>query len=212
MAGWRRTLAIGLLAVVAACGSGGSDGGAEDSSTTTTTTSSDEPTTEPTLEPTDPETTQSSREKPSVKIANAPIGGNSPSGGTQQCADVNWLGKKPIPDGTTIKLGSIHLEPNDIFELDQGSCPGDARSCTDLEWQGSETQACFVGAKQVAPADPGRSVLVILAVTVTCERQADCDSVKSNTDGSSVGFQPDPDFGTPSESPSESPSETPSDG
>jgi hypothetical protein len=45
----------------------------------------------------------------SEQIANAPIGGTD-NEGSSQCVDVSWLGTKPIPDGTTIKLGSIHLE------------------------------------------------------------------------------------------------------
>jgi hypothetical protein len=167
---------------------------------------------EPLSEPTEPESSGPVERKPSIKIANAPIGGDD-GDGPRGCAKVNWLGKKPIPDGITIKLGSIHLKPKGIFELDQGSCPGDdARSCAGLEWKGSDPPACNVGAKQVAFVDTSR-VLVILAVTVTCKRQADCDSLAAdpeNSEGSSVGFIPNEDFGTPSESPSQSPSESPS--
>ena len=163
---------------------------------------------EPLSEPTEPESSGPVEKKPSIEIANAPIGGDD-GDGPPGCAKVNWLGKKPIPDGITIKLGSIHLEPKGIFELDQGSCSGDdARSCAGLEWKGSDPPACNVGAKQVAFVDTSR-VLVILAVTVTCKRQADCDSLAAdpeNSEGSSVGFIPNEDFRTPSESPSESPS------
>ena len=79
---------------------------------------------EPLSEPTEPESAQPPEKKPTIEIANAPIGGNDGQG-RRACADVNWLGKKPIPDGITIKLGSIHLEPKGIFELDQGSCSGE---------------------------------------------------------------------------------------
>ena len=164
---------------------------------------------EPLSEPTEPESAQPPDKKPSIEIANAPIGGNDGQG-RRACADVNWLGKKPIPDGITIKLGSIHLEPKGIFELDQGSCSGKAPSCAGLEWKGGDPPTCYVGAKQVSASETGSVVLVILAVTVTCERQADCDNLAAdpeNSDGSSVGFEPDYDFGSSSESPSEPPSE-----
>jgi hypothetical protein len=169
---------------------------------------------EPSLEPTEPESTQPTQKKPTIKIANAPIGGD-PGEGPRGCAKVNWLGRKPIPDGITIKLGSIHLEPKGIFELDQGSCSGDRRSCAGLEWKGGDPPECYVGAKQVAFVDTNEvdDVHVILAVTVTCKRQADCDSLAAdpeNSGGSSVVFLPDDDFPTPSESPSESQAESPS--
>ena len=72
---------------------------------------------------------------------------------------MSWLGTMPIPDGTTIKLGSIHLEPKGIFELDQGSCGyGGSPSCAGLEWKGGDPPNCYVGAKQVAAREPDRSV------------------------------------------------------
>jgi hypothetical protein len=217
MRGWRRILAIGTLTVLTACGGGGAtEGATSEPSASVSATSSEEPTSEPPVEPTEPESTGPVENKPSIKIANAPIGGNGDQG-PRACADVNWLGKKPIPDGTTIKLESIHLDdPGGIFELDQGSCAANLRPCAGLEWKGGDPPACHVGAKQVAFADSsenGIEVLVILSVTVTCESQADCDSLAAdpeNSGGSSVAFTPDPDFGTPSGSPSESPPESPS--
>jgi hypothetical protein len=211
MSAWRRMLAIGTLALLTACGGGA--GGAGETPATAPATSSEEPTTEPSLEPTGPESPQPTQQKPTIEIANAPIGGDDGSG-PRGCASVNWLGSKPIPDGVAIKLGSIHLDPEGIFELDQGSCPGDVRSCAGLEWRGDNPPGCSVGARQVAAVDPNEyvEVRIILAVTVTCERQADCDSLAAepaNSDGSSVFFEPDESFGTPSASPSESPPESP---
>jgi hypothetical protein len=203
-------LATCALVVLAACGSGGAaDGGAGETSATVSATSSAEPTTEPSVEPTEPESTGPVESKPSIKIANAPIGGNGDQG-PRACADVNWLGTKPIPDGITIKLESIHLKPDGIFELDQASCADNPRSCAGLEWRGADPPECHVGAKQVAFADSSE-VLVTLSVTVTCESQADCDSLAADSQnkvGSSIALTPDPDFGKPSESPSEAPSES----
>jgi hypothetical protein len=127
---------------------------------------------------------------------------------------VNWLGTKPIPDGITIKLGSIHLDPKGIFELDQDSCSrNEAPSCAGLVWKGGDPPGCYVGAKQVAFVDTNKEdveVHVIVAVTVTCKHRADCDSLAAdpkNRDGSSVGFTPAANFGKPSEEQSVPPSE-----
>ena len=168
-------------------------------------------TTEPSAEPTEPESPQPTQNKPTIKIANAPIGGNDGQG-RQQCVKVSWLGNKPIPDGTTIKLGSIHLDPKGIFELDQGSCQGVAEAplCAGQEWKRGDALDCSVGAKQVAASETGNVVHVILAVTVTCESQADCDSLAADAEargGSEVGFEPEFDFGKPSEEQAEPPAE-----
>jgi hypothetical protein len=209
MPGWRRLLAIGTLAVLTACGGGGPEAGTGEPAASVSATSSDEPTSEPSVEPTEPESTGPIENKPFIKIASAPIGGN-PEQGQRACANVNWLGSKPIPDGTTIKLGSIELNPVGIFELDQGSCGDDVRSCVGLEWKSGDSLACSVGVRQVAA---GRETVYLkIPVTVTCENQADCDSVDAEAKklgGSSVGVLPDPDFGIPSGSPPESPAESP---
>jgi hypothetical protein len=176
-------------------------------------TSPTELTTEPQPEPPSPEPPQPPTTRPSIKIANAPIGGDDDEG-PEGCVKVNWLGTKPIPDGITIKLGSIHLDPKGIFELDQDSCSGnEAPSCAGLVWKGGDPPGCYVGAKQVAFVDTNKEdveVHVIVAVAVTCKHRADCNSLAAdpkNRDGSSVGFTPAANFGKPSEEQSEPPSE-----
>jgi hypothetical protein len=170
---------------------------------------------EPLPEPTKPESPRPPEKKPSIEIANAPIGGDH-GFGPKDCVEVNWLGTKPIPDGITIKVESIHLDgPKGIFQLDQGSCDStEAPSCAGLEWKGGDPAECYVGAKQLVPADPRQKVLVIVRVMVTCESQADCDSLAAdpkNRGGSQVDFEPAPaeDFSTPPEPPAEPPPEPP---
>ena len=107
-------------------------------------------------EPPSPEPPQPPTTGPSIEIANAPIGGD-PGEGPRGCAVVNWLGRKPIPEGTTIKLGSIHLEPKGIFELDQGSCSGDRRSCAGLEWKGGDLASTALPMDRLAGPASGRS-------------------------------------------------------
>jgi hypothetical protein len=169
-------------------------------------------TTEPSLEPTVPESTGPTQKKPYIEMANAPVGGSG-GVGPRACVTVTWR-DVPIPDGTTIKLRPIQLEPKGIFELDQGSCRGVAEAplCAGQEWKGGDELACSVGVNQLPGAAGGQRVVVILPVTVVCERQADCDSVDAaarKLPGSSVGVTSSSSE-SPSESPSEPTSETPS--
>jgi hypothetical protein len=207
---FRKVLAVAAFAVLVAGCADTTDGGGSTIAPTIT-----ESTGEPKPEPTTPETTGTKVNKPSINIPNAPIGGSGPDQeGIEQCVEVNWL-QNPLPDGATVTFDSIGLDPEKVFKLDQSACDGDARSCTGLKQTVDSRQACFVGGRQVGPG-PGDTdnVYVIIEATVTCETKADCQSVKENSDGSSVTFQAE-EIETPtSETPSEQPSpvETPSDG
>jgi hypothetical protein len=147
-----------------------------------------ESTGEPSPEPTTPETTQTEVNKPSIKIANAPIGGNVVEDGVEQCAEVNWLGKKPIPDGTTISLGEAGLSPGDVFEFYQGSCPGDVRPCAGVTWTSSDSKPCSVGVRQVANGT--ESVSLVIPIEATCETDADCQSLGAGFGDSQIDFDP----------------------
>jgi hypothetical protein len=172
-------------------------------------------TTEPSREPTEPESTGPPEKKPSIKIANAPVGGGQGKG-PRACVQLSWLAEEP-PDGTTIKLERIYFtwsgenRPINIFEVDPSSCRGvaDAPVCAaGQEWKRGGQNSCFVGVNQVVPAS--RTVTVKLRVTVTCERQADCDNVlkqAKDSPGSQVSVTPARHIGSSSASPSEPTSE-----
>jgi hypothetical protein len=149
---------------------------------------------EPPAEPTGPETVQPTQQKPSIEIASAPIGGNVET--TQngyQCAEVNWLGRNPIPAGTTIQVGSPHLEPGGVFELDQTGCGDKSPPCgTDLVWQSNTFKPCFVGVKQIAE---GNAVQLILSASAQCATDADCTSLQGQVPGSQISFTPGPPSG-----------------
>jgi hypothetical protein len=149
---------------------------------------------EPPTEATGPETSQPAQQKPSIEIASAPIGGNVEN--TQngfQCAEVNWLGRNPIPDGTTIQVGSPHLEPGGVFELDQTGCGDKSPPCsTDLVWQASSFKPCYVGVKQLTT---GSVVQLILSAAAECETEADCQSLQGQVPGSQISFTPGPPSG-----------------
>jgi hypothetical protein len=179
---WRTAASVAVLMLFTGCtdtGDAGNDPGPE-------VTQSES---EPPVEPTDPETAQPTKQKPSIDIASAPIGGNVQINGQQQCAEVNWLGVSPIPDGTLVKVGAPHLEPGGIFELYQPACPGDQRSCSDVQWQTDGFKPCYVGVRQLTPGE--EPAQLILAVSATCATEADCTSLVGDTPGSQIAFTPE---------------------
>ncbi|WP_157979806.1 hypothetical protein [Kribbella monticola] len=188
----RKALATGLLVLLAGCG-GGSQPPAESPGESTLP----DTIAEPSIEPTEPESTQPAQPKPSLDLASAPIGGNVEANGIFRCAEVNWLGRSPIPAGTTIVTGPPHVEPGGVFELDQRGCPADARPCPDVQWVRSNFQPCFVGARQVAAGT--EDIALIMPIHATCNTEADCRSLAGDQRGSQIGF-------TPGDVPSASPS------
>ncbi|GAA3559522.1 hypothetical protein GCM10022235_29690 [Kribbella ginsengisoli] len=169
--------------------------GGNDSSGDPITIDTDSPAaSEPPTEPTGPESSQPSQQKPSIEIASAPIGGNVESTDNgYQCAEVNWLGRNPIPDGTTVKVGSPHLEPGGVFELDQTGCGDKSPPCgTDLVWQSNTFKPCFVGVRQIGS---GNAVQLILSASAECATEADCASLQGQVPGSQISFTPGPPSG-----------------
>ena len=173
--------------LLAGC-SGSTGDEADPGSTLTPTESTTDPTGEPPVEPDTPEPPQDTRDKPSIELASAPIGGNVQTEGADQCAEVNWLGRNPIPAGTTIQLGEASLVPTDLFDLNQDACDTDLRPCTEVTWQATSFTPCYVGARQVARGD--RAARLIIAVTATCETDADCQSLAGDVPGSQISFAP----------------------
>ncbi|WP_405065427.1 hypothetical protein OG558_26300 [Kribbella sp. NBC_01510] len=164
----------------------------------------------PAPEPTDPESTQTKQQKPSIKIANAPIGGDNPSvDGVDHCAIVNWLGKKPIPDGTTITVKEIHLESEGVFTLRQSAC-GDRRPCSGIKWQSADPVPCYVGARQIVSSSD--EVRLVIKASAVCATKADCQSLTAGFGESQIFFFPEELETTPSETASNetSPKVTPS--
>ena len=213
MSAWRVIAVIALLSAVAACSDTPTTQPEPSPSTpTTTTASSTETTGEPSQEPTEPESTRPRQEKPSVSIANAPIGGSPQQDHALQCAEVNWLGES-LPDGTTVTLESPWLRHGDAFKLDQSACDSFdvARRCKGVVWRPGDLEPCSVGARQVAKDGP--EATLVIPVKVTCTTQEICVNLKRKSAGSTVKFRPgDIEVlpSTPSEHPS--PDETPSGG
>jgi hypothetical protein len=175
-----RLLAVAVL-VLAGCADTPDGGG------TPAPTTASETTGEPSPEPTTPETTGTQQNKPSISIANAPIGGAPIDAGVRQCASVAWLAGE-FPDGTTIELGSPALNPEGIFELDQTACPAERRSCADVVWTSDALYSCFVGARQIAKGN--RNVQLVIPAKITCATEEDCTNLERELEnnGSQVYF------------------------
>jgi hypothetical protein len=193
---WRSLAAFALLPLLIGCA--GNDSAddpitIEPPDSTSASTEAGQPS-EPSAEPTEPESAQPTRQKPSIEIASAPIGGNvEPTQEGYQCAEVNWLGRNPIPAGTTINLGSPHLEPGGVFELDQSGCGDKSPPCApDIVWQSSGFKPCYVGVKQLAAGD---ETSLILSVSAECATEADCQSLQGDVPGSQISFTPGPPSG-----------------
>ena len=189
MNSWRTAAPICVVLLMLLAGCSGSSGDEADPGTTLTPTeTSSDPTGEPPVESTEPEPPQNTQNKPSIELASAPIGGNIQTEGADQCAEVNWLGRNPIPAGTTIQLGEASLNPTDLFDLYQDACDTDLRPCTEVTWQTTSFTPCYVGARQVARGD--RAAKLIIAATATCDTEADCQSLAGDTPGSQISFAP----------------------
>lgn len=205
---WAALAVSVLILAVAGCEDTAGDGGGSTSPPTT----SDNGTSEPPPEPTTTETTQTQQERPSISIVSAPIGGNVREDGDRQCAEVNWLGRNPIPDGTTIVLGTASLDPDGVFAFDRSSCADTARSCADVRWAPSAASPCWVGVRQIA--NGSKEVTLVIPVEATCATQSDCDSLARGKGTSQITFDPieldtTPTETTPTETTETTPTETP---
>ena len=215
-----RLLAIAALAVLAVgctdtpnsegTSSSGSTSSSESTSSNGATPTQEqtvtEPTGEPAPEPTDPESTQTKQSKPSVRIANAPVGGSGENNGAQHCVEIRWLGS-PLPEGTTVTLGEPYLgeQKNGIFVLDQSACDDfDGRSCPNVVWQLDDLEPCRIGLRQVA--NDGPSPVVRIPAFVTCTTQKICDDLKRSSGGSDISIFPADIEISPSGTPTEEPS------
>ena len=178
----RRALTIALLLVAVTACTNKTSNGPESLTTTATTTA-------PPIETATGETTQSPQQKPSITIANAPIGGSTnfyTDDDRDQCADVNWLGK-PIPAGTVIRTGAQSLDPANVFSFQQNACGPDRRPCTNVEWRADDLRTCYVGVRQENNGEP---VTLYLEAVAECKTQADCNSLVGDQRGSSITFGP----------------------
>lgn len=206
----RTAVAVAVFAFLATgCPDTTSEGTAQETTNTSATEPTTGPTTEPPLEPTEPETTGKKQKKPSIKLANAPIGGSGPDqDGVEQCVEVNWLATGQLRSGTTVTFGSPSLDPEGVFELDQSACPSNTNTpCQDHTVSAGDITPCYVGGRQVANGT--KEVFVHIEAAATCKTQDDCDRLLDEKGGSSVAFVPGPLETPTNETPS---GETPSNG
>lgn len=235
MVGSRVIATIGLLAVLSllsAC----ADSTATQPGPSTPEATTDR-TTEPSLEPTGPESTQPRTKKESASLAEIPMGPSpgeefrsDPDNPAIHCTAVFW-GAGALPEGTIIKLGAPRLvyvgpgqrNPRSVFRLDRTACR-EFRSCNGSRIGTNDNRMCFVGLRQITK-QAGLTVKLRIPGVATCATKADCRAVK-RLDGNGLTFEsvvlgttqptdpPEtdpPETTSPSEPPSETPGETPDD-
>jgi hypothetical protein len=220
MKSWRRPAAgapaLIVLALLVGCGGGSAPDDSSGGSPPEDSTASVEPSGEteatfadPSAESTGPEPPQPTRDQPAIQIASLPVGGSVDADGTSQCADVNWLGKKPLPDGVTVSVTSVGLDPPGVFRLAQEACGSDPGPCVGMRWETDNISSCQVGVSQVAAGEG--DVQLIVEGTVTCRELADCEDLVAPGDGSQIAFTPE-DLAPPTEeSPPGPPTDSPTD-
>jgi hypothetical protein len=61
---------------------------------------------------------------PAITVASLPIGGTADNpGSVHQCAPANWLGGE-IPDGISVLVTAVRIEPSGVFTQSRSGCPG----------------------------------------------------------------------------------------
>lgn len=151
---------------------------------------------------------------PSITVASLPVGGigtQDPNNPDQQCGSVNWV-LGPLPTDVVVELGDISFDPSGIFSLGGSGCPSDQPICGSATRWTTDSSGCVVPVVQVDP-NSGSTVSIVVAGTVHCASQAECDQVGEqlkNASGSRATVTAVP-HGSSSDSSSESPSsESPS--
>lgn len=218
MGGWRKALAIGLLAFVAGCSVAGcsDSGGGSDGTAGETPTASSAPqpeaTTEPPVEPTEPEQPQSRQpNRPAINNAKLPIGGSPELGANGRgCVNPVW-GSGELPAGVTITARRFEVSGDDVIEFFQAACDGQQPACGPGSLFSGDAPACYLGVRKT-----GSGVATVNVFgDITCPSEAVCEEVRKNFlgAGSSLTFdttgggEPPPTEETPTETPTDTPSD-----
>ena len=113
-------------------------------------------TTEPSAEPTEPESPRPTQKKPTIKIANAPIGGGGGQRPRLRKGELAGYDADPGRHHNQARIDPPGTERH--LRAGPGQLPGVAEApvCAGQEWKGGDALDCSVGAKQVAGAAGAR--------------------------------------------------------
>jgi hypothetical protein len=174
----RRASTVLLVVCLAGCSGGNdtSEAGGDDpgSDTTTTAPVETENTDEPSVEPTDPEQPQTVQNKPAIKNAKLPVGGQIEFDDEGKACFAPAWGSGELPAGVEILAVRYELTDESVVRFGSGTCP-DGPPCLKGTRFGSGVDSCYLALEK---ADPGQTVLNIYG-DVSCKSEGDCSKVQN---------------------------------
>jgi hypothetical protein len=106
-----------------------------------------------------------------IRVATLPIGGSAGEPvGNLQCVDIGWSAPPEIPDGVTVVIEGLILEPDGHFAVSAQPCVGDAPTCGP-GLAITPVQRCVAAVEWSGAAGPAGGSLRA-AGTLVCEAEA----------------------------------------
>lgn len=180
MSWWRRASTVLFVLCLAGCsagndetaGGGGDSGDSGDPGTNVPVPT--DSTDEPSVEPTEPEQPQTAHNKPAIKNAKLPVGGQVEFDDEGKACFAPAWGSGELPDGTEILAVKYELTDPSVVKFGDGTCP-DGPPCVEGTQFGSGAESCYL---QLEKVGPGQTVLNIYG-DVSCRSEVDCSKVQS---------------------------------
>jgi hypothetical protein len=165
----------------------------------------------PAMEGTGPDKPGAEVDGVSVDLPGVPVGGGADDESRmRQCVTASWLGGDPVPEGVSVVVTDMWIEPGDVFDITGSSCGGIV-GCTESFAFTSDGGTCSVPVE--ASAADVRSADLFMSGEAHCadEDARRCDDLPANVPEKSIDLtQPRGD--EPSEPQDEAPEEEPSQG
>jgi hypothetical protein len=177
MSPWGKASTVLLVLCLAGCSGGNDEAGGDEPAGGSTTTSAPvetENTDEPSVEPTEPEQPQTEQNKPSIKNATLPVGGQVEFDDEGKACFAPAWGSGELPAGVEILAVKYELTDTSVVKFGDGTCP-DGPPCVEGTRFGGGAESCYLALDR---AGPGQTVLNIYG-DVTCASAADCTKVKN---------------------------------
>ncbi|MBB5833706.1 hypothetical protein [Kribbella italica] len=164
---------------LAGCSAGNDEAGGDEpaggTTTTTTAPAETESTDEPSVEPTEPEKPQTEQNKPAIKNAKLPVGGQVEFDDEGKACFAPAWGSGELPSGVEILAVKYELTDTSVVKFGAGTCP-EGPPCVEGTQFGSGAESCYL---QLEKAGTGQTVLNIYG-DVTCTSEDDCAKVQND--------------------------------
>ncbi|MEV6286579.1 hypothetical protein [Kribbella sp. NPDC051770] len=176
MSRWAKASTVLLVLCLAGCAGSSTEAGDDDNSSGTSVPVQTESTDEPSVEPTEPEKPQPPENKPAIKNAKLPVGGQVEFDDEgKACFSPAW-GSGELPSGVEIVAVRYELTDESVVRFGSGNCAEIGPPCVEGTQFGSGADSCYLALEK---AGPGQTVLNVYA-DVTCDSDAVCSKVQSD--------------------------------